>query len=177
MHSFNPVILKLVIWLSALAVLKLCVFLFTEPQISLASSTSANTKSGGMNDLLIPVTALTAGSVLLLLLIVFGVWLVPKVNVIHVCTSEDHDILCKCITHMKPGKCSFQICLFLYFCLPLAICVPTYNLHFLIIKLNCSSLLSQMKKLIRRSDEENVEEEEKRCNNGVYEVMTVHRRT
>ncbi|XP_073691416.1 uncharacterized protein [Garra rufa] len=82
-----------------------------DPPINPAPSTSANPKPGGMNDLLIPVTALTAGSVLLLVLLVVLVWLVPK-----------------------------------------------------------------MKKMIRRREEEK-EEEDKRCNNGVYEVMTVPRNT
>ncbi|KAF4115997.1 uncharacterized protein si:ch211-165d12.4 [Onychostoma macrolepis] len=99
-------------WCSCNVIFGICtmdesgVFLLVhEPPISVAHSTGVT--PSGMKDLMIPVMALTAGSVLLLLLVVIGVWLVPK-----------------------------------------------------------------MKKMNRKHTEE-----EKRCNNGVYEVMTVQRKT
>lgn len=55
------------------------VFLFVNVQSGEVASSTAK-HPNGMSDFLIPVTALTAGSVLLLLVLLFGVWVAPKIK-------------------------------------------------------------------------------------------------
>ncbi|XP_051571872.1 uncharacterized protein LOC127451321 [Myxocyprinus asiaticus] len=55
------------------------VFIFVN-EIPIKSAPSTANNATGMRDFLIPVTALTAGSVLLLLILVAVVWMVPKIK-------------------------------------------------------------------------------------------------